>query len=52
MKKESVGLEITEERIKNFAKEYHNNYSISFVDLYDKNNKPKGTKVVLKIPIT
>jgi len=48
--KESVGLQLTEERLSNFAKEYQNKYSIKFNDLYHK-NKPCGTSVKLKIPL-
>jgi len=48
--KESVGLQLTEERLSNFAKEYQHKYSIKFNDLYNENN-PSGTSVTLKIPL-
>ncbi|RPD96630.1 hypothetical protein EGM88_09715 [Aureibaculum marinum] len=50
-KKDSVGIKLTEERLINFAKNYKNNYSITFTDLFDANNKATGTEVVLKIPL-
>ena len=51
LKKSSIGLKLTEERLVNFVKDYQNNYELSFTDLFDKNNKAIGTKITLKIPI-
>ena len=48
--KESVGIQLTEERLTNFAKDYQNKYSIKFNDLYNE-NEPCGTSVTLKIPV-
>ena len=39
LKKSSIGLKLTEERLVNFVKDYQNNYELSFTDLFDKNNK-------------
>lgn len=50
-KKESVGIAITEERLDNFANSLNNAYELRFEDLYDDRQNPKGTKVVLKIPL-
>ena len=50
-KSDSVGINLTKERLSNFEKEYNNNYSIKLKDLYDENKKAIGTKVILKIPI-
>ncbi|WP_250629645.1 sensor histidine kinase [Aureibaculum algae] len=47
----SVGIKLTEERLSNFAKEYQNDYSITFTDLTDGKKKPKGTKVEIKLPL-
>lgn len=47
----SVGIKLTEERLSNFAKDYQNNYCLTYKDLYDENNTAIGTKVILKIPI-
>ncbi len=50
LKRKSVGIHITKERLANFAKDYQNNFDVDIVDLYDDNGKPNGTKVVLDIP--
>ena len=47
LKRKSIGIKLTEERLKNFFKNYQNSYALNFTDLYDKNNNPKGTKVVI-----
>jgi hypothetical protein len=45
----SVGLKITEDRIKLFNQVEHVNGFIQIFDLYDGNNKPGGTRVEVKI---
>lgn len=50
-KRESIGIQLTEDRLENFAKSFKNDFYINFVDLYDGNKKPRGTKVILKIPL-
>lgn len=50
LKRKSVGIYITKERLANFAKDYQNNFDVDIVDLYDDEGKPNGTKVVLDIP--
>ncbi|MBT8272156.1 MAG: histidine kinase, partial [Bacteroidia bacterium] len=50
-KRNSVGIAITEERLKNFAQSMHNDYDLQFIDLYDDNDEPTGTKVILKFPL-
>jgi len=50
-KRDSIGIKLTEDRLENFAQSYKNDFSITFVDLYDSENKPRGTKVLLKIPL-
>lgn len=49
--KRSIGLKLTEERLINFCKDYQNNYSLYFNDLYDDNKNAIGTEVILKIPL-
>ncbi|RLD85173.1 MAG: hypothetical protein DRJ07_03605, partial [Bacteroidetes bacterium] len=51
LKRKSIGIKLTEERLKNFFKDYQNSYALSFTDLYDKDNKPEGTKVVIWLPL-
>ena len=50
-KRESVGIAITEERLKNFEQSMQYGYDLKFIDLYDDKNEPLGTKVVLKLPL-
>jgi two-component sensor histidine kinase len=50
LKKKSIGIKLTEERLVHFSKGFQNNYSLDFIDLYD-NEMPTGTKVILKIPL-
>ena len=50
-KGKSIGINLTEERLGNFYKNYKNKYSLEFIDLYDKSKSPSGTTVVLKLPI-
>ena len=50
-KNESVGIALTEERLKNFVQSTHYDYDLQFIDLYDNKNEPSGTKVVLKFSL-
>ena len=52
LKRKSVGIEITKERLANFAKEYQNSFYLEIVDLYDQSGKASGTKVMLHLPTT
>ena len=49
-KRESVGIKLSEERLKYFSKNLNGFYSITFEDLYKVNGEPAGTKVIIKIP--
>ena len=51
LKRKSVGISLTNQRLSNFYKVFDNDYSIDIKDLYDENNQPSGTSVTLKIPI-
>jgi sensor histidine kinase YesM len=51
IKRKSIGIELTKERLQNFIKGFQNPFSLIFNDLFDEEKKPKGTKVALKIPI-
>ncbi|WP_299222933.1 tetratricopeptide repeat protein [uncultured Psychroserpens sp.] len=51
LKRKSVGIDITKARLANFSKGYANDYKITIEDLYSENNVPKGTKVIVDIPI-
>ncbi len=49
-KRESVGIKLSEERLRYFTKNYAADYQIKFEDLYDENGNPAGTKVIIVIP--
>ena len=51
IKRKSVGIDITEERLANFAKDFQNSYDISIRDLYGADGGPAGTEVNLRIPV-
>ena len=50
IKRKSVGIAITKERLANFAKDYQNTFDVTINDLFDKDNNAIGTRVVLHIP--
>ncbi len=50
LKKESMGIKITEERLAVYTQAYKNKFKINFIDLY-KDQQPAGTKVEVYIPI-
>ena len=50
LKRKSVGIDITKERLANFSKDYQNSFHLEIMDLFDENRKARGTRVVLHIP--
>lgn len=52
LKRKSIGIELTKQRLQNFTDVYKHNYSLVYTDLMDENNSPIGTKVSLKIPLS
>ena len=50
LKRKSVGINITKERLANFSKDYQNSFHVEIIDIYDDDNKPSGTKILLHIP--
>lgn len=50
LKRKSVGIDITRERLANFSKGYENNFSLEIEDLYDEDGKAQGTRVLLYLP--
>lgn len=50
IKRKSVGINITKERLANFSKDYQNSFAVDVLDLYDDQNQPCGTKIRLNIP--
>ena len=51
LKRKSIGIELTKQRLRNFADGFQNNYELVYTDLINKQGKPKGTRVTLKIPL-
>ncbi len=49
-KRESVGIKLSQERLRYFTKNYAADYQIKFEDLYDESGEPVGTKVIIVIP--
>lgn len=50
LKRKSVGIDITKERLANFSRDYQNSFHVEIIDVYDDSNTPCGTKIVLHIP--
>lgn len=50
LKRKSIGIDITKERLANFSKDYQHSFDVKIIDLYDENNNAIGTKVVVLIP--
>ena len=51
LKRKSVGIALTRERMANFSKGFVNDYNLDIIDLYDSNKKAIGTEVIINIPI-
>lgn len=50
LKRKSVGLAITKARLANFSKRFTTDYKMDIEDLYDAQDKPIGTRVIVHIP--
>jgi len=51
IKRKSIGITLTKNRLTNFVKDFKNNFSIEFIDLKDDNQISSGTEVALHIPL-
>ncbi|MBK7869350.1 MAG: histidine kinase [Saprospiraceae bacterium] len=51
IKRQSMGMNITSERMAIINKIHDTNNNVRIIDLYDESNKPKGTQVVLNISL-
>ena len=51
VKRKSMGMSITSERIEIINKLYNIENKVKIVDLYNDNNEPTGTKVIINIPL-
>lgn len=52
LKRKSIGIELTKQRLRNFTDGYQNAYSLEYTDLTDNEGNPKGTRVSLKLPLS
>ncbi|WP_411029548.1 tetratricopeptide repeat protein [Spongiimicrobium sp. 3-5] len=50
LKRKSVGIDITKERLSNFSKDYENSFHVKIVDLHDEKQQSIGTRIELRIP--
>ncbi|GMN10223.1 hypothetical protein MTsPCn9_13620 [Croceitalea sp. MTPC9] len=50
LKRKSVGIDITTERLANFSKDYQNDFEVAIEDLMGDSSEALGTKIILKIP--
>lgn len=50
LKRKSVGIDITKERLANFSKDFENSFQVEIIDLYNPSQESIGTRVVLHIP--
>lgn len=51
LKRKSIGIDITKERLANYSKDFENSFQVEIIDLYGPTKESLGTKVVLHIPI-
>jgi tetratricopeptide (TPR) repeat protein len=50
LRRKSMGIPITRERLATFSRVYRNTFNLSFEDLYRDDGGVEGTQVILKIP--
>lgn len=51
LKRKSVGIDITKERLSNFSRDYLNSFNLQILDLYKEDGTSEGTKVLLHVPM-
>lgn len=51
LKRKSIGLDLTKERLKTFSNDFLHDFSLKYYDLYDDEGNAKGTKVAIRIPL-
>ena len=51
LKRKSLGISITRERLANFSRMYRDSFDLSIQDLYKGDGSVAGTEVILKIPM-
>jgi tetratricopeptide (TPR) repeat protein len=51
LKRKSVGIDLTKERLKTFSEDYEDEFSLTYHDLTNEDGSPAGTKVSLRFPV-
>ncbi|MCH2033765.1 MAG: tetratricopeptide repeat protein [Tenacibaculum sp.] len=51
LKRKSVGIDLTKERLKTFSEDYDDEFSLTYHDLTNEDGSPAGTKVSLRFPV-
>ena len=51
LKRKSIGIDLTKERLKTFSEDYDDEFSLTYHDLTNEDGSPAGTKVSLRFPI-
>lgn len=51
LKRKSVAIDITKERLANFSRDYENFFHVDIIDKFDDDTNPIGTQIVIFIPI-
>tara|TARA_R110002051_G_scaffold180913_3_gene250379 strand:+ start:34632 stop:36614 length:1983 start_codon:yes stop_codon:yes gene_type:complete len=50
LKRKSVGIDITKERLANFSRDYENFFHVEIIDKFDDDTNPIGTQIIIYIP--
>ncbi|TDS18810.1 tetratricopeptide repeat protein [Maribacter caenipelagi] len=50
LKRKSVGIDITKERLANFSRDFENFFHVDIIDKFDDDTNPIGTQIVIYIP--
>lgn len=50
-KRQSVGITLTEDRLRSFSKDYKNDYRLNFIDHHNQDAMASGTQVIIELPI-
>ncbi|WP_419213378.1 tetratricopeptide repeat protein [Maribacter sp. X9] len=50
LKRKSVGIDITKERLANFSRDYENYFHVEIIDKFDEHNHSTGTQIIIFIP--
>ena len=50
-KRKSLGIKLTQERLRTFYRDHRQQYSLEFIDLKDGQGQARGTRVVLVLPL-